>query len=348
MQDAIIDNLTPFVPLLLSLVFVLGGLALLHRLLIGNAEHLSSTQKLPRQFSLLVMTIVGLVVIVLCLPVSDSTRNQILALIGVLLSGVIAFSSTAVVSNLMAGLVLRVNRPFRVGDFVRVEGFSGRVTDMGLLDTEIQSDSRELISFANSMMVTSPVTVVRASGAIVSVELSLGYELYHGDVEKHLLSAAENCGLEEPFVQVVSLGDFSVTYRVAGLLKDVKSLLSARSKLHKSVLDALHGAGIEIVSPTFMNQRPQEKGSQMIPRKKSSKVAESEKANPESIVFDKAEQAEEQVKQREAIEAEIKSVTDEISEASGEEKDALKAKKEELKQKLAELKTADDEEESST
>ena len=46
--------------------------------------------------------------------------------------------------------------------------------------------------------------------------------------------------LKDPFVQVLDLGDFSVTYRVAGLLEDTKRLLTFRSRLRVAMLDCLH------------------------------------------------------------------------------------------------------------
>ena len=95
--------------------------------------------------------------------------------------------------------------------------------------------------------------VVRASGPIVSAEVSLGYDLARARVSDVMLQAALDAGLTDAFVHVRALGDFSVTYRVAGLLADVGSLISARSHPREHMLDALHGAGIEIVSPTFMN-----------------------------------------------------------------------------------------------
>ncbi|MED5489746.1 MAG: mechanosensitive ion channel domain-containing protein, partial [Pseudomonadota bacterium] len=208
--DTVLSALFPFVPLLVAIVLVISALIALHYLLLAKQSHLTSEQKLPRQVGMLVLTIIGAVVIAMTLPVSESTRNQVIALIGVLISGVIAFSSTTMVGNLMAGIVLRVNRPFKVGDFIKVEGYSGRVTEMGLLDVEIQTESRELIAFANTLMVNSPISVTRASGAIVSVDISLGYDIHHSIIEKHLLVAAENAQLSEPFVQVVGLGDFSV------------------------------------------------------------------------------------------------------------------------------------------
>lgn len=331
-------HLANYLPSLITLCVIGLGLTLFNWLLIKRNPHLASEQRLPRQLIMLLLTFVSVIAFVLSLPLSEAIQNQILALIGILLSGVIAFSSTTIVSNVMAGLVLRFNKPFRIGDFVRVNGFSGRVAEMGLLETEIQTETRELIAFANTILINSPVTVVRSSGAIVSVELSLGYDIHHSKIEKHLLKAGQEAGLEDPFVQVIALGDFSVTYRIAGLLTDVKSMISARSKLHKAVLDNLHNAGIEIVSPTFVNPRPQAEGKLMIPAKqKANRAAKSENTLPEDMIFDKAEEAETIQRDKLTLEAELAIVQERISSAEGEAKTELKAQREKLKTALSAL-----------
>lgn len=335
LMDTVFSAFLDFVPLLIVIGLVLSTLITLHYLCLAKQSHLTSEQKLPRQVGMLVLTIIGAVVIAMTLPVSESTRNQVIALIGVLISGVIAFSSTTMVGNLMAGIVLRVNRPFRVGDFIKVEGYSGRVTEMGLLDVEIQTESRELIAFANTLMVNSPVSVTRASGAIVSVDISLGYDIHHSVIEKHLLAAAENAKLTEPFVQVMGLGDFSVSYRISGLLTEVKSLLSARSRLHKAVLDALHDSNIEIVSPSFMNQRPQTDGLKMIA--KSPRQINKEEASPEDVIFDKAEEAEQKEKSKETLLQMIADIDARLAESDGKNSDELKQKKATAEASLAAL-----------
>lgn len=334
------SHIADYFPALITLIVIGLSLSSLHWLLIKRNSHHSSDKQLPRQLILLLLSLVSVIAFVLSLPLSEAIQNQILALIGILLSGVVAFSSTTIVSNIMAGLVLRFNRPFRIGDFVRVNGFSGRVAEMGLLETEIQTETRELISFSNSLLIGSPLTVVRSSGAIISVDLSLGFDIHHSVIEKHLLAAGKDCGLEDPFVQVIALGDFSVSYRIAGLLTDVKSMLSARSKLHKAVLDSLHNAGIEIVSPNFVNSRPQEPGSVMIPAKQRVKKKTADDENrPESILFDKAEEAEAIHQDKIALEKQINALQDAIKESEGEEKSLLKQQKDALKEALSELAT---------
>ena len=144
---------------------------------------------------------------------------------------------------------------FSVGDFVRAGDHFGRISERGLLHVDIQTEDRELTTPPNLFLVTNPVTTLRSSGTVISASLTLGYDLPRTKVRKTLLEAAEKAGLTDAFVQIVELRDFSVEYRVAGILKEVKQILTARSDLRGRVLDAMHERDMEIVSPTFMNTR---------------------------------------------------------------------------------------------
>lgn len=207
------------------------------------------------QLVMLCLTLVAVLAVVIALPVSDTLRGQLLGLIGILLSAAIALSSTTFIGNILAGIMMKAVRSARPGDWITVGDLTGRIVEMNLLHSRVQTEFRDLVTVPNLFMVTRPLHVVRASGTIIHTEVSLGYDVHHARVNDALLEAAKDAGLKDAFVHVRSLGDFSVNYRVAGLLEDVQSLLSTRSKLCRAVLDAMHAAGIEIVSPTFMNTR---------------------------------------------------------------------------------------------
>jgi len=160
----------------------------------------------------------------------------------------------------------QIVRNFRLGDFIRVEAFFGRVSEQGVFHTEIQTEESDLTTLPNLYLITHPVTVVRGTGTVISATVSLGYDIPHTRIERVLGEAAEAAGLRNPYVQITDLGDFSVTYRVAGLLEESKSLLAKRSLLRAQMLDKLHANGIEIVSPTFMNQRQVAPERHFIPR----------------------------------------------------------------------------------
>ncbi len=58
------------------------------------------------------------------------------------------------------------------------------------------------------------------------------------------------------------------------------------------MLDKLHGAGIEIVSPAFMNQRQFNNGERFMAPARQAVSVEPPEAAPEAIIFDKADRAE--------------------------------------------------------
>lgn len=247
-----------------------------------------------------VLVAITLIVIALSLPIGEAARGQLLGLLGLLATAAIALSSTTFLGNAMAGIMLRAIGSFRPGDFVRIGDFFGRVSDKGILHTEIQTEDRDLTTLPNLYLITHPLTVVRTSGTVISATISLGYDISHVLVEKHLEEAATRAGLTDPFVQVLELGNYSITYRAAGFLTDIKLLLTTRSNLRRAMLDCLHEAEIEIVSPDFMNLRRLSEKEAIFPEAVR-KVPTVLKQDPNVRIFDKADAAEAKSK----IEAEV-------------------------------------------
>lgn len=256
-------------------------------------KHYADKSSLQTRLQVLqaMLVVFSLILIVLIAPIGDSRRGQLLSLLGIVLSAALALSSTTVLGNAMAGLMLRSIRAFKPGDYIICGDHAGRITEMDLLHTEIQTESSDLTTLSNIHLVNNPFRVIRSKeGTIVSVEVSLGYDVAHNRVEELLIAAISDVGLEEPFVQVLDLGDFSVTYRAAGLLRPVKGLIGCRSRLRAATLDHLHNGGVEIVSPNFMNTRAIAAEQIFIPS--VSRRTKQAKTSPDDVVFDKADEAE--------------------------------------------------------
>ena len=276
-----------------GVVIAIGIIVFVAQRYLLNVYANSPSQQHYRQLIVLGIWLLALILAVLVIPVGDQMRGQLLSFLGILLSATIALSSTTIVGNAMAGLMVRSLRSFRVGDHIRVGDHYGRISNMDLLHVEIQTEDRDLTTLPNLYMVAHPVTVLRDSGTLLHVEVSLGYDVSRQTVEQVLLSAAEKTGLEKPCVQIRMLGDFSISYRISGLLTDISKLIATRRRLRANTLDALHDAGIEIVSPNYMNTRALHIESQILPER-TAVVAESEdQADPDQVVFDKATLAEE-------------------------------------------------------
>ncbi|MDJ0911210.1 MAG: mechanosensitive ion channel [Woeseiaceae bacterium] len=328
--ESLLQLMQKSVPLLATLIVVIGLLTGINALLKRRWKNQPSAQ-FRFQMIMLLLTLAGILAIIIALPISNDMQAQILQLIGILLSAAIALSSTTFIGNIMAGIMLRTIRSCRPGDFITLGDVTGRITEMDLLHTEVQTEFRDLVTVPNLNMVTQPMKVVRASGTIISAEVSLGFDVPCSRVFELLIAATKEARLKDGFAHVRELGDFSVSYRVAGLLEDVTSLISARSALRVAMLHQLHQAGIEIVSPTFMNTRALEDGKAIMPA--TTRRSRKEQTAAEEVVFDKADVAAKVEELRKAIEATDKQLAETDAESIG--RAALEKERERLIEKLS-------------
>lgn len=313
---------TIFTALLFILIYFLA------KKLLDRQSRGKTDKKLINSLLLFTIAFIGAISIVLAIPMDTEQKGQVTSLIGIVLSAVLGLSATTFIGNAIAGIALKLRKDFKPGDFIRVNDIFGRVTEQGLFHTEVQTPSRDLTSMPNMMLTTNPVNITRSTGTILSAEVSLGYDVNRLKIEESLIKAGHRAGLKEPFVLITSLGDFSVVYKLNGLLENVKSIVSAKSVLIGHVIDVLHEDGIEIVSPNFMNQR-QVGETVFIPKKHRVKDPNMVKntASSDSIIFDKAEEAE-SIEKRKVL-------LTEIQEKIKIEKDLLKeATDEEVKSKI--------------
>jgi small conductance mechanosensitive channel len=306
-------DIARFLPLLVTIVAVVIIVGSLNWLLRRRWQNNPDAQ-FRFQLIMLALSFAGLIAIIVAMPINNALLGQLLSLIGILLSAAIALSSTTFIGNIMAGIMLKAVKNARPGDFITVAELTGRITKMDLLHTEVQTEFRDLVAVPNLYMVTQPLHVVRSSGTIIQAEVSLGYDVSHDRAAAILCGAAEDAGLKDGFAQVRELGDFSVTYRVAGLLEDVTSLISARSRLRAAMLDALHAKNIEIVSPNFMNTRTVDEDRKFIPARTREALPHAQ-SSAERIAFDKADDAASLEKLRSAIE-QTQSALNDLEEAS--------------------------------
>ena len=282
------------VPALGTIITVTGTIALvvIGRWLLDRYMVDKRALSYQRQLFTFAASLLGFVVAVAVLPIPSSVRSQMLSVFGILLSVVVAFSSTSLVGNAMAGVMLRSMRGFRAGNFIRFDDVLGRVTGISLYHTEIQLVTRDLVAIPNSVLAQKAVHVTRQSGTFVNAAVSIGYDEPHSNVEAALKRAAEECDLTEVFVIVEELMDHAIRYRVYGLFEDSSQLVTKTSQLHKAVLDTLHQEGMEIASPVLTNQRRYEQQSRFVPSVTMPAVKAAAEADIEDIAFDRAEQAE--------------------------------------------------------
>ena len=201
--------------------------------------------------------------LVMIWPLLPSSDSEIFQGVSVFIGVVVSLGSTSVVGNVMSGLVMTYMRPFRIGDFIRFGDTEGEVIEKSVLVTRIRTRKNDIVTIPNSNMMSSQTSNYTFSaqryGIIVHTKVTIGYDEPHQKIEELLIQAAEKTdGIKhhpKPFVRITALDDFYVEYEINGLTERAKTLSAVYSALHQQMLDTLHGAGVEIMSPHIEARR---------------------------------------------------------------------------------------------
>lgn len=203
-----------------------------------------------------IKAIVTILAIILILANIPGINENVLKIMGLIITGIIAFSSSTIIANGMSGILIKIIRPFKIGDLVKIDEYVGEVAEVRYFYVELETPKRELITIPNNFIMNRTVTNYSEAKYIVNVRLSLGYDVNRIKAEELLIKAAKKVGLVTPFVSITDLKDHSVTYEINGHIKGAKKLPIIESNLRKTILDEFHIAKIEILSPQYISHRP--------------------------------------------------------------------------------------------
>jgi small-conductance mechanosensitive channel len=197
----------------------------------------------------------GIVIAVLIAVATAGLDLSNLAIIAGALSVGIGFGLQAVVNNFISGLLLLIERPVKVGDWVVVGGFEGTVKRISVRATEIETFDRSAVIVPNSELITAPVTNWTHKNRMARVIIPIGVA-YGSDTEvvhKVLLDLAKAHPevLDEPAPHVIfkNFGDSSLDFQLRVFASDTDYYLTVLSDLNFAIDKAFREHGIEIPFP---------------------------------------------------------------------------------------------------
>ena len=107
-----------------------------------------------RDFFKVIIYIIG-VLLVLRYVFNESIGNLVTSLS--LVGAAVALSTRESLENIIASFIIFFDKPFTVGDLVKVSGFTGTIEKIGLRSTRIRTQDKTYISVPNKQMVDSIV-----------------------------------------------------------------------------------------------------------------------------------------------------------------------------------------------
>lgn len=175
-----------------------------------------------------------------------------LAIVAGALSVGIGFGLQSIVNNFVSGLILLVERPLKVGDWVIVKDREGIVQRISFRATEIETFDRASVIVPNSDLVGGTLVNLthRGSAGRLVVKVRVSYRADPERVIALLAEAAEKTpGLladPPPRVSIDALGPDGMELAVQVFLADIRGRVDVQTQLRIRIFKALQSAGIEI------------------------------------------------------------------------------------------------------
>jgi len=173
----------------------------------------------------------------------------------------IGFAAKDTLSNLIAGVLLIVDRPFEIGD--RIEIWSapkgsatwGDVIDIGLRATKIRTTDNIVIVIPNNDIMTRDIVNYTLINAKIRVRINVGVA-YDTDIRKAsdaLINLAKTVAWVSvtplPKVVVRNFGDSSVNLQLRVWIDDARQRMNTISAITDKIKTAFDDEGIEIPFP---------------------------------------------------------------------------------------------------
>jgi len=179
--------------------------------------------------------------------------TSIVALIGA--AGLaVGLALQGTLSNVAAGVMIIMFRPFKNGDFVEVAGQSGTVIEISLNFTEVSSIGNVQVIIPNSQIWGNVITNYSAYGTrraewIFGVSYGADLKKAEAIIRETIMADPRSKADPAPFIQVNNLGDFSVDFLVR-VWCDASEFFQYQADMKRAVKEALDAGGIEIPFPT--------------------------------------------------------------------------------------------------
>lgn len=157
-------------------------------------------------------------------------------------------------SNVAAGVMLMLFRPFRLEQYIEAGGHAGTVKEITLFTTELATPDNVQIIIPNSAVwAGSIVNYSHHEDRRVDLVFGVGYGADLAAAEAAIRAAIADDDRArqspEPFVKVTALNDSAVDFTVR-VWCDAGDYAALKADLTRAVKEALDGAGIDIPFPT--------------------------------------------------------------------------------------------------
>lgn len=184
----------------------------------------------------------------------------------------VGFAFQDIFKNFLAGIILLVEEPFRIGDEVEINSYKGKVENISIRTTKIRTYQGERVLLPNSTVFTDAVKVITAySSRRTDLAVGVDYNASLSDTNDILTKTITKVDgvlkIPAPEIDVVNFGDSSIDFVVRYWTDpQQKSLRQVQTRAMIAIKQSLDDANVSIPYPIHtVYHYDQEKYSDYVP-----------------------------------------------------------------------------------
>jgi MscS family membrane protein len=182
--------------------------------------------------------------------------------VGALIAGLgigglaLAMAAKDSVANIFGGIMIFTDKPFKIGDRIKINGFDGTITEVGIRTSRMKTLEGRLVTIPNSQFTGDMVENVSVEPTRkVVLNLGLIYDTKAEEMEKgiELLKAIakENEGINDDYlVSFNAFGDFSLGILFIYYINKDADILDTQTAINLEILKQFRANGLEMAFPT--------------------------------------------------------------------------------------------------
>ncbi|MBU1172435.1 MAG: mechanosensitive ion channel family protein [Proteobacteria bacterium] len=244
--------------------FIIGGIVMIvfycGWLIISVALRIifkrSQTNEMTKTFMLTLCKYAMLIIgIITALDSMGIKVSAVLASLGI--AGLtIGFAARDSLSNIIAGVLIFLDRPFVIGDLVEIENYYGRVDKITLRSTRVVTSDGKMLAVPNTEIINKTVaSYTNFPNLRIDIKITIGVNENINRVRKILLALIDTkhgyLDNPPPRVIVTGLNDYNIPIELQAWLADERKHVEKRFELREKAFNALTEAGVDMPFETF-------------------------------------------------------------------------------------------------
>ena len=227
-------------------------------------ENRMKNQRLGEHLSYTLITLIRwitiLLVISLILFQFGLNLAAITGFISIIGGTIIGFAAVNTLGNAIAGFIIMISRPFRVGDRILYNGRFFDVITINLIYTRLRTLDLVYVSVPNQELLKNELDNYGKKNILrQSVKVTAGYDESREKVERVLLEAVSKVPLvlkaPLPFVSITDFQNYSMEYTLYYFIREVKRMPWIEADVRKNIVDLFNENSIDLTTP-LLSTRP--------------------------------------------------------------------------------------------